>query len=191
MPNWCSNRLTVSHSDPAAIQRIQTAFNEKRLLNEFVPQPDPAIEANLDWYFWRLENWGTKWDVGGDDFVIEGYTQDKNHCLLLYFDSAWSPPLKVYEAMANLDYVIEATYYEPGIGFVGEWTSENGDEYYEFEMTAESIAELPEHLVDEYGIEPDEDESDDQDLEQELDEIRALEEAIPDHEDLDLPPHTD
>ena len=47
--------------------------------------------------------------------------------------------------------------YEPGVGFVGEWSSEYGDDHYEFTMTAESIADLPEHLVEEYGIEPYED----------------------------------
>lgn len=157
MPNWCTNSLKISHSDSNAIERVRSAFHDKKLLSEFVPEPVQDGDGKLDWYFWRIENWGTKWDVGGDDFVIEDVPDSDHPTLQLYFDSAWAPPLKVYEVMTDLGYTIEATYYEPGVGFVGEWSSEHGNDHYEFEMTAESIADLPEHLVEEYGIEPYED----------------------------------
>ena len=149
MPNWCSNGLRVSHADPAALERVREAFVNARLLAEFIPEPQ-ADAANLDWYFWRRANWGTKWDVGGSDFVID-HVGDHLQC---YFDSAWTPPIPLFERLTELGYTVNATYYEPGVGFVGRWTSEDGDDCYEIELTAEAIAELPQDLVDEYGIEP-------------------------------------
>ena len=41
MPNWAANVLELAHEDPAMIARAQKAFNEDRLLEEFVPVPEP------------------------------------------------------------------------------------------------------------------------------------------------------
>ena len=153
MPNWCSNSVKISHSDPDAIKRFQTAFAEKRLFAEFVPEP-VVDESKLDWYFWRRTNWGTKWDAGGDDFTCEILEHEPEPCIQCYFDTAWTPPLPIYQRWTELGYTVYATYYEPGVGFVGRWTSEDGDDCYEIEFTVEGIADLPEDLVDEYGIEP-------------------------------------
>ena len=39
MPNWCSNRLTLTHTDPAMIDRAVTAYEQGRFLDEFIPVP--------------------------------------------------------------------------------------------------------------------------------------------------------
>ena len=44
------------------------------------------------------------------------------------FDTAWAPPLNFYD---DIPFTVTAYYYEPGMGFCGKWTSEDGDAYYE------------------------------------------------------------
>ena len=39
MPNWCNNSVEIYHEDPAMIERARTAFNDGRLLDEFIPVP--------------------------------------------------------------------------------------------------------------------------------------------------------
>ena len=176
MPNWCDNTVTLEHTDPAMIERARKAFNDSKFLNEFVPVPESlqivsgrcgaddnpeqiALEAaqksNIevhgykDWYDFCVNEWGTKWDVGGDGYEA----QDIPGGLMLTFESAWAPPLNAYEKMLALGFKIHATYFEGGMMFAGDW--DNGeDDYYELGgMSSEEIREaLPEHLDEAYGI---------------------------------------
>ena len=177
MPNWCNNTLEITHSDPAMLERARVAFKEGRLLDEFVPVPkslhivagrvgddtDPLQidlkaqeKANLEahgyatWYDYCVNEWGTKWDVGGDD---QGPAQDIPGGLIMSFDSAWSPPIQAYEKMLDLGFSIRASYYEPGMCFAGIW-EDGDDDYYDLSnMNSEQVREeLPEHLDEAYGI---------------------------------------
>jgi hypothetical protein len=159
------------------LERARVAFNEGKLLAEFVPIPEDLHivagrigekgspeqneleaqeKANLEahgystWYDYCVNEWGTKWDVGGDDL---GPAQDIPGGLIMCFDSAWSPPIQAYEKMLDLGFSIRASYYEPGMCFAGLW--EDGvDDFYELgQMTSEQVREeLPEHLDETYGI---------------------------------------
>ena len=137
MPNWCLNKLTVEHSDSSMVDRFVKAYNKGTICNEFIPEPD-----NLDqndsmgpngWWTWRVNNWGTKWDVGAD----EGSEREEYHGLKATrvgnqvscsFDSAWAPPLGLYEKLVELGYDVKASYFEPGMGFCGIW--DNGADNY-------------------------------------------------------------
>ena len=176
MPNWCNNSVVLKHSDPVMIDRARKAFTEGRFLDEFIPVPkslhivagsvgtkdDPAQialeaqeKANIEahgyktWYDFCVAEWGTKWDVGGDD----GGCQDINGGLMLSFESAWAPPVNAYEKMVEMGFEIEAMYYEPGMAFAGIW--DNGhDDYYEYGgLDSKGIAEtLPTELDEAFGI---------------------------------------
>ena len=176
MPNWCNNTVTLEHSDPAMIERAKAAFLDGKFLNEFIPVPEDLHivagsvgaqgspeqtelelkeQANREkhgyatWYEFCVNEWGTKWDVGGDD----GYVQDLNGGIMLTFDSAWAPPTNAYEKLVDMGFRVHATYFEGGMMFAGDW--ENGeDDYYELgNMSSEEIREaLPEHLDEAYGI---------------------------------------
>ena len=135
MPNWCANSTTFKHDDPKQIERMKTAFIENRLLTEFAP---PPADIGENWYNWRIENWGTKWDVDGHADV--GIVDIKENEVTLYFDSAWSPPLEFYMALEDLGWIVEGYYYESGMNFVGKW-DENGDDCYEIPDTVEAIEE--------------------------------------------------
>ena len=175
MPNWCNNTLEITHKDPAMIERVRTAFKEGRLLEEFCPVPkslhivagrvgDEAEQKKLEedtaenirvhgygnWYDYCVNEWGTKWDVGGDDYNAP---QDIPNGLIMSFDSAWAPPTAAYEKILDLGFSIRATYYEPGMCFCGIWEDGDDDFYDISDMTADQVEELlPEFLDDSYGI---------------------------------------
>jgi len=176
MPNWCNNTVEIYHQDPEVLERVRKAFNDGRLLDEFIPVPkelhivagrvgddsDPKqIEleaqekANLEkhgyktWYDFCVGEWGTKWDVGGDG----AEAQDIPGGLMLSFDSAWSPPCDAYAKLVDMGFSIRAMYYEPGMAFAGIW-EDGDDDFYEYGgLNSEQIADtLPEELDEAFGI---------------------------------------
>jgi hypothetical protein len=148
MPNWCSNTLTLSHEDPAEITRASDAFKRGELLNEFVPLP--AVEKD-NWYDWNVNNWGTKWDVGGDNYDVD--IGNDGSSMTVSFESAWAPPVAWYEHMQELGFGVTAYYYESGMCFAGKY-DESGDDGYEFSnMSSDDVRDmLPEDLDDMFGI---------------------------------------
>jgi hypothetical protein len=125
------------------IDKAVAGFTGGKLLETLVP-----YEGEWD-YNWCVANWGTKWDVGGDN----GYTRPNPNTLKISFDSAWAPPLEAYRAMEELGFEVKAMYYEPGMAFAGLY--EDGfDDYYEYsDMNATEVADtLPVELDEEFGI---------------------------------------
>lgn len=136
MPNWCDNQVTIEHDDPAEIQRLHDAFQKGEFLQAIDPMPDdpkpsPA-DAGLgslpDWYNWRLQHWGCKWDVGGDDGSADILTPNM---LSLSFLSPWAPPLVAYQKLVNDGFRVHAYYHEMGMCFMGEFDNGN-DDYIEY-----------------------------------------------------------
>ena len=177
MPNWCNNTLEITHEDPTMIARVKQAFADGRLLDEFIPVPeslhivagrvgddtDPkqiALEAqekaNLEthgyttWYDYCVNEWGTKWDVGGNDY---NEPQEIPDGLIMSFDSAWAPPIAAMEKFQDLGFSVRLYYYEPGMCFAGIY-DENGDDYYDLGgMNSDQVAEeLPEALDEMFAI---------------------------------------
>ena len=172
MPNWCANVLELAHEDPSMIARAQKAFNEDRLLEEFVPIPEDLkitagylgdameqkdLEAKekvnfakygyKNWYDFAVNEWGTKWDLAAEGCPA---TLGEDGRLTMSFDSAWSPPLQAYEKLTDLGFEVRAYYYESGMCYAGIW--EDGiDDYYDMSDCAnadEAEEELP-SLLDE------------------------------------------
>lgn len=167
MPNWCANTLVLSHKDPVMVQRAKQAFLDNKLCNEFVPVPEELVDTvhpsdnealkakygYSDWYDFCVGEWGTKWDVGGEEGQL---TEQEDGELSMIFDSAWAPPIEFYAHLQRLGFHVSATYHEPGMAFAGTWV-DGADECYDYsDMTADEIeAELPASLNDEYGISSD------------------------------------
>ena len=176
MPNWCNNSVEIYHEDLAMIERVRTAFNDGRLLDEFIPVPkdlqivagrvgddnDPkqielkeaetrnlATHGYTTWYDFCVNEWGTKWDVGADG----NPAQDIPGGLMLGFDSAWAPPTAAYEKLMDMGFRIRAMYYEGGMAYAGIF-DENGDDYYDYGgLDSKGIAEeLPVELDEAFGI---------------------------------------
>ena len=152
MPNWCDNQITIT-GPSSVIDKIEKIVNEESnnaengLLQFFHPMPKALLETEAgptaktkaekderkarklefgaeNWYDWRVNNWGTKWEVN------EFYGVDKQadaligHSTISFaFSSAWSPPIGAYEKFLenNPDCFIRAYYYEGGCDFMGLW----------------------------------------------------------------------
>ena len=163
MPNWCNNYLELEHEDPAMIERAQKAFAEGKLLEEFCPVPaslhivagrvgsdedqnqkDLAAqeESNLathgyrNWYDYCVNEWGTKWDVGGNG---DQATVDSPNSIKMNFDSAWAPPTAAMDKFMDLGFKVKLIYWESGMCFCGLY-DENGDDYMDYsDMSADEV----------------------------------------------------
>jgi hypothetical protein len=163
MPNWCNNYLELEHKDPAMIERAKRAFADGRLLDEFVPVPkdlhvvagrvgadgDPeqiklkedtarniATHGYANWYDFCVNEWGTKWDVGGDG---DQASQDTPTDLRMNFDSAWAPPVAAMEKFQALGFKVKLVYWESGMCYCGLF-DENGDDYMDYtDMSADDV----------------------------------------------------
>ena len=173
MPNWCNNYLELTHDDPEMITRAQKAFADGRLLDEFVPVPkslhivagrvgsdDNPEQIKLEedtarniathgygnWWDYCVNEWGTKWDVGGDG--DQARLDGPNH-ISMNFDSAWAPPVPAMEKFMDLGFRVKLIYWESGMCFCGLF-DENGDDYYDYtDMSADEIAETINSEIDE------------------------------------------
>jgi hypothetical protein len=175
MPNWCNNGITLSHADPAMIDRV--IKGKEGLLMEFLPTPQELTDtvagfmgedkraaheaqqaANIekygykDWYDWNVANWGTKWD-----FALENVERVNPNTVRAAFESAWAPPIGAYEKLCALGFFVEALYYEPGMAFCGKFVgdeNDSSDDCYEFGgHTSETVREaIGEEIDDYFGI---------------------------------------
>ena len=140
IPNWCSNELSV-RGDPKELKK----FNKKARayeknttalsLNKLYPMPKklektinkPSKEGMPDWWKWRVEHWGTKWDVKAE-LSWKDYDNKIDSSLNYSFDSAWAPPVewlkKVAKDFPTLFFSLK--YDEPGMGFMGVAKGKNG-----------------------------------------------------------------
>jgi len=155
MPNWCNNKLKVTHSDPAALEKFKDAWNAGCLLQTLIPCPKELLETRSvgypksekksyeqrlqefreqlnieffgykDWYDYNTSAWGTKWDIGYRDDQDNLATVD-NESIEVTFDSAWSPPIDAYDKLVDMGYGIEAYYFEPGMAFCGRYDEAGG-----------------------------------------------------------------
>ena len=91
--------------------------------------PQPLVDGFNNWYDWRVQNWGTKWDVDteGLEFKDNG---DGTASIVGWFDSAWAPPIEAYNTfLDDMDNcTLESFYEEGGMDFAGHY--DNGSDDY-------------------------------------------------------------
>jgi hypothetical protein len=119
MPNWCSNRATITGPSPVIDEiKLKLAQDDSPLLAWMVPQPNFA--GDQDWYMWRVNNWGTKWDIS--DVYIDNAVEPDS--ITFSFCTAWAPPVDAFHTWAATDGRVQFSleYWEPGCGFVGTTT---------------------------------------------------------------------
>lgn len=148
MPNHCENDLTV-FGEGAQVNEFLNMFltNEGATMNKIVPMPQdldssisplPKREGETDkqytarmrnykklygadnWYDWRINNWGTKWDLY-EFYEIERNNINGEFAFSCSFWTAWGPPiLWLYKASNKFPSInFHFSYMEPGGGFCG------------------------------------------------------------------------
>ena len=154
MPNWCSNTAEIRNDDVSKIDAIETFLKEfdtkeqeekdkTGLLQFLIPNPTGEWD-----YGWSCENWGTKWDICSPWDTDEIYVADDGKETYVFkFDTAWSPPIPIYDAMMDQGFNLVARYVEYGCGYHGEY-GVDGDFYHD---SIEDGDEIDEHLRSEYA----------------------------------------
>lgn len=127
MPNWCNNYATITgpkeQIDALIVECKKSEDNTPcEILNLLHPRPADQEE---NWYDWNVSNWGTKWDIS-----LASYEIVDENTITLSFDTAWSPPIALYQFLIENDWEVNAYYYEPGMGYCGRFDGD--DEYYEY-----------------------------------------------------------
>ena len=127
MPNWCVNKVTLSGHEVCTEIFDYISNEQGYFLSKYVPSEDNNTV------------WGTKWDVRCEDIIAS----DNNGTVYLEFHTAWCPPIVFFESLVNKykGLKVELQYAEPGMCFIGEWTSNNHDENdcYEWYMDDTSV----------------------------------------------------
>jgi hypothetical protein len=105
MPNWCSNNVTLRHSDKKKMAVLLTEFNKGG--------------ENAKFFNVLRKKWGYNVNAHED--------QDGN--IWISFETAWSPPIALYEYLTKNGWAVEAYYSEPGMQFCGSWIDGIEDHY--------------------------------------------------------------
>jgi hypothetical protein len=140
MPNWCDNDLFIYGSEQDLKKIKEQVTNEAGEFDfgKIIPEPDtPDYFTDnlssedmknhpLNWYEWRIENWGTKWNAS-ESAVLE---VDETEVLRAWFQTAWSPATPITLALSKQypNVVIEHKYIEEGMAFCGVLELKNGEE---------------------------------------------------------------
>lgn len=123
MPNHVTNKIEF-YGEKENIKRVLDIINgedECIDFNKIIPMPENIYRGNLgeeerrlygknNWYDWSIVHWGTKWNAYSSSLDKENDA--------IYFDTAWSSPIPVLDALATLCY-------EHQVSFNGMWADED------------------------------------------------------------------
>ena len=149
MPNHTDNRVILYHKDSQQIDMIYNIMNteDTPLCQTLIPMDEALLDndahADDGWYTWRLQNWGTKWDV-----YETHCTRMYANTLALNFYTAWSPPIPVYDKLVDMGFQVNARYLDEGWMYIGEYI--DGEDWCTDDV--ESVAEHYPELDEEFGI---------------------------------------
>jgi len=144
MPNWCANAVMIKATtleSSEKLKQLETHLNDKNYLFDFFIKPDEELSG--------VEQWGTKWQVTPESFYLDGDSME------MYFDSAWSPPIKFYEVIhEEFDFDVNATFVEMGVNFIGYYVNGNYEEDQfvpdDFDYEADNYYEVMDEIKDKY-----------------------------------------
>ena len=123
MPNHVTNKIEF-HGKQENINKVLELIKGEESCIDFekiIPMPENIFREILgsdkrelygknNWYDWSIDNWGTKWNAYSDALDKENNT--------ITFDTAWSCPLLILNALAELCY-------KHGVCFTGKWADED------------------------------------------------------------------
>ena len=126
MPNWVRNELSFWTDDKNKMTEILETIKgdsdgEESPLDfqKIIPMPEEYNEGDKG-YYWRIKNWGTKWNAKAV------YSDDNGY---MDFDTAWSTPLPIIKRLSELfkDIEFSVRFADEDFGYnVGEYAYLNG-----------------------------------------------------------------
>lgn len=161
------DRVQGTRVDPNLLQTIMPCpqelketmsgyYGDEEKQKELEKKQQENVEkyGHANWYDYCVDVWGTKWDVSGVSILSR-----TDNTLSLTFDTAWSPPIGVYNELTDKGFFVEATYVEAGMGYDGFYfagNDETGSIDYSYPMDADEEFEEPnleEYFQKKYGTE--------------------------------------
>lgn len=118
MPNWNENKLSIMDCSP----ELESYLKENGLSFEKIKPTPPELLESDGWYNWRLENWGTKWDLDEREQKEVADQLISEDCdFQAPFMTAWSPPIEAIAALSEMFPNDQFTldYFEGGCWFAG------------------------------------------------------------------------
>ncbi len=142
MPNYCENILMIKGSAPEIQYLVDTELSFSMIM------PVPSNEKDI--VGWRTENWRTKWDP---ELITEPYVEpcgelDTELFAKFRFDTAWSPPIGIYDRLVEKGYCITAYFFEPSCCFAGKYSNgekiliDDIENIHELALTSDTAKEL-------------------------------------------------
>lgn len=126
MPNWNENRLSIMDCSP----ELESYLKENGLsFNKIKPTPPELLEGN-GWYDWRLQNWGTKWDLSEEEQRdVADQLISESADFQATFMTANSPPIEAIAALSEMFPHDQFTldYFESGCWFAGTAVISQGE----------------------------------------------------------------
>lgn len=125
MPNWCENRVVIKDTAKTSKskERFEAVMYALNMCNiddglsffNFI-KPRPKIWDD-DWYEWNVENWGTKWS----EKVLNFWLSEEGDKVEILFETAWSPPTPILDALLELGLDVQSEFFEKEGGYLGTY----------------------------------------------------------------------
>lgn len=153
MPNNTDVRVYIDHPSKKRIDDMVAIFEGESPFNMIIPMPEDISLANIsyeertasngrNWYDWRIANWGTKWDAY--EVRVQRLSDTS---LYVMMETAWSPPIPIFEKLVELGFEVSAYYLDEGWMYIGQF--ECGEAFY-FDV---NLSDAPFNLIDEFNLE--------------------------------------
>ena len=141
MPNHCDQQVYI-HGPQPLVDRIHQHLTCKRpeFCQVIVPMPfehwgasevvstGKGLTSIPVWYDWRVDNWGTKWDVCDIEITSDiEFSKDPDTAWFTFNCwTAWGPPIPVWQKLHDMGVSVDADYQDEGDMFMGQWL--NGED---------------------------------------------------------------
>jgi len=138
MPNHCYQTVTVGgprdvvqylHHNLSENNRFCDVVSPMPLKTYLLPDVDETEKYGFEtktpaWYNWRLEFWGTKWDVCEVEMIESNldFLQKKREPWFTFKCwTAWGPPIPIWKKLHNMGVKVHAHYEDEGMDFKGKF----------------------------------------------------------------------
>jgi len=118
---------------PKILLKYDSPNNNKQKAKEFKEK-----YGSPDWYSWRLNNWGTKWNINNSCLSVDLRKEGDEYIASLSYDTAWTPAIPIIKKLATMfpKLKFDLEYSEEGCGFAGRVFAQGkkvDEKYYESE----------------------------------------------------------